>query len=239
MMVQPQHQTMRSPLDPLFISPLELDQITPLSFTDELAIALYQAITDKRLKPLLSVLLTELLSLIALLILVLPVSLIVLRRFHAIAPAFVQSVLLCTVIALVAIAWINAMLWKRGQQLKTCTQVMVQIQRFNRLVHEVHWINHWRDLSGISSDRASNWEDALSALWLTRENLLHALSTEKLYRIRSSWITHTDPITLLENNLNTLMTLGLQASVDEYSHLFNEILHINVILHREMANLGG
>ncbi|MBD2460299.1 hypothetical protein H6G89_04510 [Oscillatoria sp. FACHB-1407] len=237
MMVQPRNQAMRSPLENLSITPLELDQIATLSFRDELAIALHRAIVYKSLKPLFSVLMTEFCIVGTVLILVLPISLIVLRRFQQLLYAMPLLIVLLGV-TLVAIAWMNVMLWKRGKHLKTFTQLMAQVQQYNRLVHRVHLIDHWKSSSNPCEDHAQSREEAIAALRLTRDNLIHALNTEKFYRMHANWMAHSDPITPLENNLTILMALGLHASIDEYSHLFNEILQINVNLHREMAKIG-
>ncbi|MDX2214369.1 MAG: hypothetical protein SFY66_13850 [Oculatellaceae cyanobacterium bins.114] len=238
MIVQPQNQMMRSPLDNLTITPAELDQIAALSFRDELAIALYQAIAYKSLKSLFSVLMTECLLMSASLILVVPINLIVLHRFQAIPPTLIQGAVYVGAAILVTIVWGNVMLWKRGQHLKILIQLLAQVQQFNRLVHGVQWLDQWQPPAELSGDRASHREEAITALWLTRDNLIQALNAEQIYRVPSHWMAHSDPTTLLENSLTTLMKLGLHSSVDEYSHLFNEILQINVILHREMAKLS-
>lgn len=238
--MQPHKTTMRSPLENLSISTQELES-QGLSFIDELAIALHQAITDKQLKGLLSVVITQVFMLGVLLILILPMGVIVLRRFQVRFTNPQTLVLLVIAISVLSIVMIfvgNVALWRRTRQLKTLAQLMANVSQFNRLVQSVQMIDHWKHLSPSSSSHHSrNREEAIAALWLTREGLIHALNAEKLTRFQSNLVAHADVVATLENNLTRLMTFNSYDAIDEYSHLFNEILLVNMSVHREIATL--
>jgi hypothetical protein len=239
-----QNIPLRSSLEGLLISSQELDQVINLRFSDELAIALAQAIAHKNLKQLLSVILTEVFILSVLLILLLPISFIVLRRFQLLPNSLPNHPLYLTLVSVIGLAgllWIvfvgNKILWRRARSLRGLAQLIHQVHQFNRLVNSLLLLGQERLPSSTPTNRSRHREEVIGALGLTRDTLLNAFSIEKLYRTQPSLVTYSDTVATLEHHLTTLMTFGLHEAIDEYTPLLDEILQININVHRELSKL--
>jgi hypothetical protein len=213
-----------------------LEDLTDLSTLDYLAIAAYQGIVLKQPKALFSFLLMEIFWLGLTLILVLPVSLLLLRYAERLpeAPDAIAHLILSLVgVSLLMVMIGNSYLWKRIKQLKRLASLLIEVEKFNAVIHDISLL----DQLASAEPRVPFLPDrqaAIEMLQITREGLIHALQVDKLFRQKGLLNRRHELVASLENNLTTLMSLDLATEADDYGRFLNQAMDIGLSVHREM-----
>ncbi|MBE9179088.1 hypothetical protein IQ268_10995 [Oculatella sp. LEGE 06141] len=236
---------MQPDLAKLHIDPAKLEAVIALDFKDSLAIAMYQAIGLRQIKPLLSLVLTQFFLLGLILIFVLPISLVLIGNAGRLPEEPVAIAHL--VLTLVGLSWLlllawTGYLWSRARQMKALARLMIEIDKFNDVIRAIDLLDQLKLAdSGSGGDHSlPNRQEAIEALQLTQTSLMNALQVEKLLRLHQEMNNHRHEIVVkLEQNLTALMAFEVNNNADDYSRLLNDAVQISLSVHREMRNMKG
>jgi len=230
-------------LQTLYISTNEIEEVTGLDFSDNLAISLYQAIVFKDSRQFSSILFIEFCLFGLLWILFLPISLIALRntghlpdRLSTTIPVFL---LLTGLVILLFLLW-NQHLWKQAKRLKSLAYLLREGDRFNQILQTIHLID--QSQACLSADSADEREqlraEAIAILQSTKDNLMRSLQAETLIRKSPAlFLTDHDLLVMLETTLTKLMPLGIDLDRSAYSLVFNDVLQINLNIQQVLTTL--
>ncbi|MDX2231695.1 MAG: hypothetical protein NW220_18820 [Leptolyngbyaceae cyanobacterium bins.349] len=112
--------------------------------------------------------------------------------------------------------------------------LLADAKQFNLVVKAIH-INDQLEEAGNSSVAIKDREQVLEALWLTREDLVRALKTERILRENKEFITRN--ACLFDNNISALAALQVSDQASEHGRLLNEALQIAMNTQEEMRRL--
>lgn len=234
---------MQSDLGALSITAEVIDKLIDLSPVNILAIDIYRAFMLRQAKPFFSVVFTDIVGLILLLVFVAPVTLILLRNLGKL-PEDVPSILrLFTIIlgvCLLGIAIWNVQLWKQAKQMKSLVRLLDEVDKYNGVIKTLTLIDEIESISNsmTQGDRPSSRKEVIEALKVTKESLIGALKVERLIRKHDGFNERRYQLLAnLENNLNTLMSFDMSNQASEYGRLLNESLQIGMSVHKEMRKL--
>jgi hypothetical protein len=124
--------------------------------------------------------------------------------------------------------------WLKANVSPVLRSLLDDVQRFNLVVRAIA-INDQIEAAGNPAAGLSDREKVVEALWLTRQDLIRALKTERVLRENRDFISQNPA--LFENNLATLTTLQLSDRATEHSRLLNEALQIALSTREEMQKL--
>jgi len=165
-----------------------------------------------------------------------------------IAIAFLRIVLLATsplTLPWVAHVWISIVLavltaiyqrwhWLNHAITQPLRNLLEDVKQFNLVVKAIN-INDQLEDAGNLSVAIQDRERVLEALWLTREDLVRALKTERILRDNKEFITNNS--FLFDNNISALTALQVSDQASEHGQLLNEALQIAISTQAEMRRL--
>lgn len=124
------------------------------------------------------------------------------------------------------------------KRLQTFMGLLDEVDDYNEVIYAVDLLDR---LEAVKHSQVNliDREQVLSALRLTRENLVCALMTEKILREGRGLLSrHQDLMSHIEGNFATLRVLELNQQASEYGQLLNEAVQIGLSVRREIDKLG-
>jgi hypothetical protein len=233
---------MQADLENLQITAEDLENLVDLDTSTALAVDIYRGLTLKNPKQMLSVLLTEILIFILVLIFVMPVSLILIRNAGTLpgnTDGVIRLLTLISSISLLGVSIWNFYLWQQVKQVKFLARLIDKVDKYNRIIQAIALIDELESASRSPSrfNNLSTRKEVIQALSITKETLSSALQAEMLMRKHRKFLSnHYELFANLEENLTSLMSFSLSDRVDEYSRLLNESLQIGISVHKELKN---
>lgn len=124
--------------------------------------------------------------------------------------------------------------WQKRTAMTALTSLLEDVERYNSVIRAIQ-ITDRLEAAGNRDATISDRETVISALQLTREDLLRALKTEKILRENQEFIG-TNP-ELFANNLTAIQALQLSDRASEYGQFLDRTLQIGVSIQTEMRRL--
>jgi hypothetical protein len=109
-----------------------------------------------------------------------------------------------------------------------------EVDRYNAVIKAID-LNDRIESVGNPSVKLEDREKVITALYLTREDLIRALKTERILRENANFIQLNQQ--LFANNLSALAALQIGDRASEHGRLLNEALQIAVDVQQEIRNL--
>ena len=185
-------------------------------------------------------LLTEILVAGLVFVFTIPLGLFVTNHPNAItdAPTIAQflQITLGSTLAVV-LSW-NLYLKVAAKRFKRFMGLLDEVDRHNEVIQAVDLLDR---LEAVRHSQVNliDRDQVISALALTRENLVCALMTEKILREGRGLLSRRqDLVSHIEGNLATLRVLELNQQASEYGHLLNEAVQIGMSVRREVEKFG-
>ena len=135
---------------------------------------------------------------------------------------------------LVAIATRFVWLKKKTHQAESCLGILDDVEKFNDLIDVIHLNDRLEDV-GNSEVEIANRQEVIAALRHTRDNLVRALQTERIFRENQQMIERNSE--LFANNLTALEAMQMSDRATERGRLLNEALQIALNAQAEMRKL--
>lgn len=135
-----------------------------------------------------------------------------------------------TPVAIVLGRW----LWQKRTKLTALITLLEDVDRYNTVIKAIQ-ISDQIEAAGNRNATISDRQTVISALQLTREDLLRALRTERILRENQEFIG-TNP-ELFANNLTAIKALQLSDRASEYGQFLDRALQIGVSIQTEMRKL--
>lgn len=232
---------MQTDLNHLQISQEELEDAVDLSPRLMLATDICRVFILKHRHKLLSVVLTELLTLGAIVIFTIPVGLIVNRSLEIFSndPSDIRAFFA----VLFGVSWtlfasINFYLWQQAKQLKSLAKLMNEIDKYNQVIQSINLGVRLDLVQNPQQEMSQDLQEMMRVLKTTRQSLLDALKVERIIREHQTILGNRNELcSTLVTNLETLMTFELQSEASEYGDLVQNALQIGIAVYREMENL--
>lgn len=133
-------------------------------------------------------------------------------------------------IAIIAGRWI----WRLRTTPKTLVALLDDVDRYHATLKAIE-IGDRLEAAGGSSATSGDRQALISALQLTRNDLVRALQTERILRENKEFIA-TNP-DVFANNLTALQSLQVNQKASEYGQFLNEALQIGISIQDEMRKL--
>jgi hypothetical protein len=133
-------------------------------------------------------------------------------------------------IAIIAGRWI----WRQRTTPTTLVALLDDVDRYHATLKAIE-IGDRLEAAGSSSATSGDRQTLISALQLTRNDLVRALQTERILRENQDFIA-TNP-DVFANNLTTLQSLQVSQKASEYGQFLNEALQIGISINTEMRKL--
>lgn len=133
-------------------------------------------------------------------------------------------------IAIIAGRWI----WRQRTTPTTLVALLDDVDRYHATLKAIE-IGDRLEAAGSSSATSADRKTLISALQLTRNDLVRALQTEKILRENKDFIA-TNP-EVFANNLTALQSLQVSQKASEYGQFLNEALQIGISIQDEMRKL--
>ncbi len=175
------------------------------------------------------------------LVLCIPVTLVLARGFTGNAEtAIMLHYLPVGVIAAISItvAWHGYALYQ-GRQLKTLDRLLLEVAHYNEMLTAVEVYYELATAQGKAEARTPEpVATMLEALYLTRENLVNGLTTERILRKHQRFMAQRQALfNRMEQNLSALQAMQVVDAASEYGVLLSDALEIGVQVQREMQSL--
>ncbi|MEM9541583.1 MAG: hypothetical protein AAGA60_19070 [Cyanobacteria bacterium P01_E01_bin.42] len=220
----------------LDITPQELEETLNIDAIANIAIDFYRGIFQKKRKYLFSTFLTELGLVAIAIVLILPTTAIVLQA-SGMSDREILSPLLIISLSLIGLTLLgfNIYLWQRAKQFKSLTHLLGEIEKYNRVVHSVTFVDRLNSLKSSESSEAEKRWETFNLLQTIRHSLMTALKVERLMREQTQWIaSRYELLATLESDLDVLMEFTARQDEQDNSQLFNEALQIGLNVHQEI-----
>jgi predicted lysophospholipase L1 biosynthesis ABC-type transport system permease subunit len=133
-------------------------------------------------------------------------------------------------IAIVAGRWV----WRQRTTPTILVALLDDVDRYHATLKAIE-IGDRLEAAGSSSATSGDRQTLISALQLTRNDLVRALQTERILRENQEFIA-TNP-DVFANNLTTLQSLQVNQKASEYGQFLNEALQIGISIQDEMRKL--
>jgi len=124
--------------------------------------------------------------------------------------------------------------WQQRTKLTALIALLEDVDRYNSVIKAIQ-ISDQIEAAGNRDATISDRQTVISALQLTREDLLRALKTERILRENQDFIG-TNP-ELFANNLTAIEALQLSDRASEYGQFLDRALQIGVSIQTEMRKL--
>lgn len=143
-------------------------------------------------------------------------------------------VAIAVICATLVIIIIGRWLWQKRTTLTALVRLLQDVERFNSVIKAIQ-ISDQIEAAGNRDATISDRQTVISALHLTREDLLRALRTERILRENKEFIG-TNP-ELFANNLTAIQALQVSDRASEYGQFLDRALQIGVSIQTEMRKL--
>ncbi len=240
---------MESDLTTLQFSDAELTDLTGISLSDSLLghCCQHQLIQDmvtgkikQERKTVFSLILTEIIILILTFILSLPIALILTNQAQFSPTSsqtlfyFFQRIGIFSVILTMGVnLW---MVWK-VRPLISVIKLLAEVQKYQAVIQAIDLLDQLV-AAGNLQGTVINRQKALKALTMTRESLVCALKTERVFRENETFINQRYQLFAnLDQHLTALMALDVTNQANEYGQLLNEALEIGINVHQAIRKL--
>lgn len=124
--------------------------------------------------------------------------------------------------------------WLKASVSPPLRNLLEDARQFNLVVRAI-LINDQLEEAGNESVAIKDRDRVLEALWLTREDLVRALKTERILRENKEFITNNS--FLFDNNISALTSLQVNDQATEHGRLLNEALQIALSTQEEVRRL--
>ena len=124
--------------------------------------------------------------------------------------------------------------WQKRTTMTALISLLEDVERYNSVIRAIQ-ITDRLEAAGNRDAKISDRQTVISALQLTKEDLLRALKTEKILRENQEFIG-TNP-ELFANNLTAIQALQLSDRASEYGQFLDRALQIGVSIQTEMRRL--
>jgi hypothetical protein len=109
-----------------------------------------------------------------------------------------------------------------------------EVDRYNAVIKAID-LNDRIESAGNPSVKLQDRDRVIDALYLTREDLIRALKTERILRENENFIQLNQQ--LFDSNLSALAALQVSDRASEHGRLLNEAIQIAVDVQQEMRKL--
>ncbi|MGB3238881.1 MAG: hypothetical protein WBB29_11325 [Geitlerinemataceae cyanobacterium] len=133
-------------------------------------------------------------------------------------------------IAIIAGRWI----WRQRTTPTALVALLDDVDRYHATLKAID-IGDRLEAAGASSATSSDRQTLISALQLTRNDLVRALQTERILRENKEFIA-TNP-EVFANNLTAIQSLQVSQKASEYGRFLDEALQIGISVQDEMRKL--
>jgi len=141
------------------------------------------------------------------------------------------AVIYATLVILITGRW----LWQKRTTLTSLVRLLQDVERYNSVIKAIQISDEIEAAFGNTDATISDRETVISALKLTREDLLRALRTERILRENQEFIgTNTE---LFANNLTAIQALQVSDKANAYGQSLDRALQIGVSIQTEMRKL--
>ena len=240
---------MKSDLIELKFSEIELKALTGISLSDSLTgylcqNRLIQGIVTGKIKQnkqqIISLVYAELMIFVLTFIFSIPLSLIVINQAQ-LSPSSAQTLfyllLISTVLSLVITAGLNLFVSWKIKPFLPLIKLLEEVQKYHEVLKAVEILDQLV-AAGNLQQTVINREAVINALNITRESLVCAFKTERIFRENQDFITQRyELFARLEQHLTTLMALDVTNKGNEYGQLLNEALEIGMSVHQAVRKL--
>lgn len=220
----------------LDITVRDLEETLHIDAIANIAIDYYRGVIQKKGKYLFSTLLTELGLMAIAIVLILPTTALVLQGTGTSDREILPPLLIVSfsLIGLILLGF-NLYFWQRAKQFQSLTHLLGEIEKYNRVVHSVTFVDRLNSLkSSESPEGAKRWE-TFDLLQTIRHSLMTALKVERLMREQTQWIaSRYELLATLESDLDVLMEFTARQDEKDNNQLFNEALQIGLNVHKEI-----
>ncbi|MBP0016493.1 MAG: hypothetical protein J7647_02920 [Cyanobacteria bacterium SBLK] len=220
----------------LNITSRELEERLHIDAIANIAIDFYRGAIQKKGKYLLSTLLTELGLIAIAIVLILPTTALVLQGTGTSDRDILPPLLIISfsLIGLIVLGF-NIYFWQRAKQFKPLTHLLDEIDKYNRVVHSVTFVDRLNSLQSSNSPEGEKRLETFNLLQTIRHSLMTALKVERLMREQTQWIaSRHELLATLESDLDVLMEFTARQDEKDNSQLFNEALQIGLNVHKEI-----
>ena len=154
----------------------------------------------------------------------------IIRPTMGISIAATIASLIVVPIAVIACRWF----WLQVKSPASLSGLLDEVDRYNAVIKAIH-INDRLEAAGTTEMSLGDREKVIEALRLTRDDLVRALSSERILRENKSFIAGNPE--LFATNLRAVQALQVSERASEYGRLLNEALQISVGVQEEMRKL--
>lgn len=137
---------------------------------------------------------------------------------------------------IITLGW-NIYIWFKTKHLVTLVSLVDEIHKYNEAIRALEIIDRLAAAGNLEVN-LTNRENVVEALAVTRESLICALKTEKIFRENQDFIDgRYELFANIENNLAALMAFEIGDRASEYGQLLNEALKIGTSVQKEVRKL--
>ena len=131
----------------------------------------------------------------------------------------------------------NIYIWFKAKHLVTLINLIDEIHKYNEAIRALEIIDRLTAAGNLEVN-LTNRQNVVEALAVTRESLICALKTEKIFRENQDFIDRRyELFANIENNLAALMAFEIGDRASEYGQLLNEALKIGTSVQKEVRKL--
>ncbi|NES99506.1 MAG: hypothetical protein F6K61_02840 [Sphaerospermopsis sp. SIO1G1] len=125
-------------------------------------------------------------------------------------------------------------LWRKFTSPQALTILLDEVDKYHSVIQAID-INDQLVSSGNYQSSIEDREQVISALQLIREDLVHALKSERILRDNKKLLADNQEV--LVNNLANLQALQVSNQASEYAQLLNQSLQIALDVQAEIRKL--
>ncbi len=130
-------------------------------------------------------------------------------------------------------------LWIRGKvkPLSSLIKLIEEVHKYQEVIQAINVLDKLVAAGNLQA-KIINRKQAIKALKITRESLVCALKTERVFRENEAFISQRYQLFAnLEQHLTALMALDVTNQSNEYGQLLNEALEIGLSVHQAVGKL--
>lgn len=240
---------MESDLTALQLSEPELAELTGIALSESLSGHLCQnpiiqdIVTGKikqSRKTLFSLIFHEGIILLLTFILSLPLALMLTNQADF-SPTSSQSLLyfsqISVIFSVLLTTGVNLWIKWKIKPLTSVIKLLEEVQKYQEVIQAINVLDQLV-AAGNLQGTVINRQEAVKALKITRESLVCALKTERVFRENEAFIHQRYQLFAnLEQHLTALMAFDVTNQANEYGQLLNEALEIGMSVHQAVRKL--
>lgn len=129
---------------------------------------------------------------------------------------------------------VGRLIWLKKHSPDILVNLLDEIDKYHALVKAID-IKHQLEKISNSHPSCSERKQVITALQLTREDLVRGLKSDRILRENKNLLANNAEI--LTNNLAAIQALQINTNADEYGRLLNQSLQISLTVQEEMRKL--